>query len=155
MNKFFTLLIAVIFLTGCSSEKNTTVKEEQEKYNYTTTCTLSNDYDKNENEYNIRSTFFSIDFCYNTLDDKEVVEFMSSTIDFDSWQDAKTYYDKFKDEYKGISFELSDEDIDTVSVGYIDTSDYAIEKMTPREAIEEQKKQGYECETKNNKDTND
>lgn len=149
MNKklIFALLTSLFILSGCSQNSNETI--ESPKYKKETRCVLEN-YKPETNSDGIIEYAFSIRIFYNKLDDKEAYLKNYSYTTFNSWDNAKKYYDNHKNEYKDLDVELSEENVDTDNTGDITTYTEGVEENTPRKIIEEQKTKGFICTTSNN-----
>jgi len=148
MNKklIFTILISLFVLSGCSQNSNEEAKEETLKYEKETECTLAN-YTPETNSDGIVSYSFSLTLFYDDLDDNTTYMENNSYITFNSWNNAKKYYDNHKEEYKDLNMELDEENIDTDNRSDITIYKKGTEKNSPRTIIEEQKNQGFTCNT--------
>lgn len=154
MNKklIFILLILIGILTGCSQNKNSTkgsqyFEDEKElKYEKETECSLAN-YTYDNNSDGIISSNFSITLFYNNLDDSTTYMENNGYITFNTWDNAKKYYNNHKDEYSDLNMELDEENIDTDNTGDITFYSQEVEENSPRNIIEEQKSKGFTCTT--------
>ena len=145
MKKTLIICTIIFLISGCST-KNSKDNTITPTFTKDTVCNMTNYTIKNDPD-GISSYEYTIHIYYNNLDDKQTYLETFSLLDFNSWNKAKTYYDKHKEEYQDLNIELSEEDIDTDNTGTITTSTEGIEKNSPRQIIEEQKNNGFECNT--------
>lgn len=145
MKKLLSILLIVCLLTGCKDEENQ--EDVITTFTRETTCELNN-YTVENDPNGISSYSFTMHIYYNTLDDDETYLENYATLNFNSWNEAKIYYDENKEKYKDLDMTLSEEDIDTDNTGTVSSLTMGIEENTPRIIIEEQKNQGFECNTR-------
>lgn len=142
----FTILL---LLTGCKNENTTTINKEEENFKYTTTC-IDYNFDIEGNEDGITDSYSVMEYSYNSIDDKKVFSVLYLDITFDNYENAKEFHEATKKEWEdeGVNSELSKNEDDEA---HIFRTMAGYEKNIPSKVIEEQKKQGFTCETKNNK----
>lgn len=145
MKRICLVFSLMVLITGCSN-KNEKNEDNTPTFIKDTVCNMTNYTVKNDPD-GISNYEFSMHIYYNDLDDDQAYLETFSLLGFNSWNEAKKYYDKNKEEYKDLNIQLSEEDIDTDNTGTITTSTEGIEKNTPRQIIEEQKSEGFECNT--------
>lgn len=145
MKKAIIVFMTLILITGCGN-KNKQNEDSTPTFVKNTTCSMINYAIKNDPD-GISNYEFTMHVYYNNLDDEQAYLETFGLLEFNSWNEAKIYYGQYKQEYKNLNIELSEEDIDTNNIGTITLSSAWLEKNTPRNIIEEQKNKGFECTT--------
>ena len=139
MKKKITLvLLSLFFVTGCDNEKTVSYKTESKKYQKEIQCSMQN---LNIEADNGMKAFYLLSYFSYNEDDEEFLNMNAMNIKFNSYNEARSFYELNKEEYfTGYKCELKkkEKEIDCIMLG--------IEKEDVKKAVQEAKESGFICE---------